>query len=515
MIRKLVKIFGLLVLGGIVGIALVFVFLLVERVRGSVSLSQYKRWLVAQGEAVSPADLIQSSGAGSNGAPVVVAASKELVKGTVLPSHYPPRMRLTRSGRAIVGFDQPKWTEEKVSYDWDQLQSELQTNRATLSRIRSALSQPILDNHLDYAGGPKMLLPQLTIAKSLTYWFGSECQLALRENRLQDCGDSLITEIQLTRFLAHDQILISELVRIALAAIARTDTWEALQSDGWTDAQLAQIQKAWEACSFLTNYTHSLQGERVFVSTTFDLCRKSNAEAASLLFWEEQLGGVLGGVEPERPAWENFLRSLPAGETSMEFLKKQFYPWVWRFAWLSQCECRYATGVQRLVEISRAAEKTRSAKTAEAEVDQVIASAQNHNFYDALRFPLGASSMATLSRAVTRAMRAETERSLVLASIALKRYSLQNTNPPASLDALVPGFLAAVPTDYMDGKPIQYLVTAPGAPVLYSVGEDGVDDHGDSSPKTPDSRAGNIWARKDCVWPEPATAAEIENEPPR
>jgi len=133
----------------------------------------------------------------------------------------------------------------------------------------------------------------------------------------------------------------------------------------------------------------------------------------------------------------------------------------------------------------------------------------NKGFYDDLRYP-GRDSSAFYSRSVKRATRAETERSIVICAIALKRYSLKHGQPPASLDPLVPEFLVAVPIDYMDGKPIKYRLNGDGGFLLYSVGEDGKDGGGDSSPMPEKTGRQNLWDRKDFVWPSPVTSEELE-----
>jgi hypothetical protein len=63
------------------------------------------------------------------------------------------------------------------------------------------------------------------------------------------------------------------------------------------------------------------------------------------------------------------------------------------------------------------------------------------------------------------------------ASLAVERYRLANGALPDSLDALVPKFLNAVPTDPFNGQPLRYKRLAAGY-VVYSVGEDGVDNGG-------------------------------------
>ncbi|HPY30305.1 MAG TPA: hypothetical protein PLT00_09860 [Verrucomicrobiota bacterium] len=112
------------------------------------------------------------------------------------------------------------------------------------------------------------------------------------------------------------------------------------------------------------------------------------------------------------------------------------------------------------------------------------------------------------SRAVRRSMRAETDRALCIAAIALQRHFIRHGNYPNQLEALVPEFLSSVPVDYMDGQPIKYRLNPDGSFTLYSVGEDGKDDGGDMSlPEGSKSR--DLWRRKDYVWPAPATPEEV------
>jgi len=107
-------------------------------------------------------------------------------------------------------------------------------------------------------------------------------------------------------------------------------------------------------------------------------------------------------------------------------------------------------------------------------------------------------------------MRGEAERSVVLCAIALKRYSLKHGNFPPSLDSLVPEFIASVPVDYMDGKPMGYRLEADGTFRLYSVGEDEKDDGGNAAVTAGKTHLRDLWARKDFVWPRPATPEEVE-----
>jgi len=73
---------------------------------------------------------------------------------------------------------------------------------------------------------------------------------------------------------------------------------------------------------------------------------------------------------------------------------------------------------------------------------------------------------------------------------ALERYRAEQGAYPESLDALVPRFMATLPTDVYTAQPFRYRRTADGKFPLYSVGSDEKDDGG---------AAGDDWA-----WPRRA-----------
>jgi hypothetical protein len=77
----------------------------------------------------------------------------------------------------------------------------------------------------------------------------------------------------------------------------------------------------------------------------------------------------------------------------------------------------------------------------------------------------------------------------------------------------VPEFLSSVPLDPVDGEPLRYRRNGDGTFLLYSVGENGVDDGGDPSLEKGITGSNFNWQiphALDWVWPQPATAAEIQ-----
>src|ERR1017187_3346263 len=121
------------------------------------------------------------------------------------------------------------------------------------------------------------------------------------------------------------------------------------------------------------------------------------------------------------------------------------------------------------------------------------------------------ASVLTISPVLDRVMKAETTKQLTVTAIALKRYQLRNGNYPPSLPALVPEFLAEVPRDPVDGKPLRYRLDGKTF-LLYSVGENGKDDGGDPSLEKGVESSSFQWQNShalDWVWPQPASAEEI------
>ena len=98
--------------------------------------------------------------------------------------------------------------------------------------------------------------------------------------------------------------------------------------------------------------------------------------------------------------------------------------------------------------------------------------------------------------------RVQVMKQLALGAIASKRYQLRHGSYPPSLDALSPEFLPQVPRDPVDGRPLRYQ-NAGKTYLLYSVGNDNVDNGADPVPASSDSL--DMWKGRDWVWPAVGT----------
>jgi len=116
-------------------------------------------------------------------------------------------------------------------------------------------------------------------------------------------------------------------------------------------------------------------------------------------------------------------------------------------------------------------------------MDNVVTDQQIHRSGHLTRMILPA-----MGRVSTMVMQCETRCRLAETAFALKRYKQENGSYPETLEQLQPKFLKAIPVDPFSGQSLLYL-NKQGRTVVYSVGEDGLDD--DAAPLSLNSHPRN------------------------
>jgi hypothetical protein len=295
--------------------------------------------------------------------------------------------------------------------------------------------------------------------------------------------------------------MVSELVGTAI--LLRADIWEILQSPQVSDPELASLQQDLQRIDLPSAYTKALDMERLCIDVTLHHNRHSDVELQQYLHIGDGAYLVMGGV-PEPPSWFNKVKT-----TANIF-------W-WRYWWSYADELNYRRGFKILRD---SAENVRTNSnfrqtwaTQQLSLEQGGFTNPRSFFTEEMDFHTDLScSIASLAGAFSRLMTTETAQQIDLTAIALKRYDLQHGEYPENLAQLVPTFLATVPLDTMNGEPLHYRRQTKETFLLYSVGENGVDDGGDPS-VPPDVKASSSdWQNgraRDWVWPQVATPAEI------
>jgi len=441
----------------------------------------------------------------------------------------PPSMRLVMPGKFVLATTLTEWEgsqfaggrSKTTNVNWKSFAEELQKIAEPLGEVREALKKPAFDANLNYRLVSNLMLPHLADMRGITLPLSAATLNEMHGNNLEAALKNLEALIALSRCLKDERTVISQLVRNAIFAIAFRTTLQALYAPGWSDSQLAGLQAAWRPVDFVGDVGRNFEMERAQFILTFERSRQSEKEVLDMLAaYGNGLNASIGMPPPLSSPGEMIVHVI---ENFPDLCRKAIYIPAWQFAWSRHDELNYLKRMQSLIEAARraGAEKSRLAITTKPGrdegfvVDDPTAEREKErrkmNFYDRMRFlfsPTVGSSL--LSRSVDRALQCATERELIVAAIALKRYELNHGKPAPSMAALVPEILPELPIDFMDGRPLHYRLALDGAVLLYSVGTDGRDDGGDPiPPPRVRSEIYKLWDGRDIVWPKPATPDEI------
>jgi hypothetical protein len=482
------------------GIAFVVALLAIPHYRAKAAVRNYREQLKRQGEKMSIAELTPSLTAeeASNG--------RELAAAAGLVNYFPdspPTMRWLAPGQVLLDWRETNSATEITTNCWPVFAEVIKEHQEFMGRMAAALRGPGLGFSVDYQQGFNAPLLYLMPFKKGSVWFWGATILALHEGDTTNAWNHLKSLTDLVRMNHGEPLMISQLVRMAVAHMAVSATWEALQYPGWSDAQLAPLQTNWDSFNLVDQLEPALSMERELQRMTLTEMRKSFGDY-------EGMGGGWhidnGGYDSISQVLINPKEGIPA------YLGRYPRYWMWKW-WGSYDEELYAMQIMQA-----ALNVMRNARTNEAFIPML------NNYNETLtnvlqrshpgwerRFVFANGLTETTARFMLKAANAETERRMAVTAIALERYRLRHKEYPARLEELTPDYLARTPIDFMDGKPLRYRRKDDGTFWLYSVGEDGKDDGGDGSPPPSYTAQNKAWYRmRDAVWPAPATPDEVK-----
>ena len=482
-----------------------------HNVRAKKALRAFKADLIARGEKLTIAEMtpppqLEAQRAASD----LMQAAWQLRAGLVVPNNLPRAMGSVVPRKASVAWKQSGIGDAQKTNTWEQLAQDLKMNAAALEQIREALRSPQFDMNLNYKMGFNVPLGNLARHKAVAQWLSAATLNDLRAGRLNEAAANLNALLSLVNASRDQRLILYQLVRIAVAAIGIPPTWEALQADGWTDAQLAGIQQGWAALEFLLPMEQASAMERAIGIEMFDRLRNSSAERRQ---WFS--GNAFAGTAapPGTPTPTNLAEvpefALEWSKERLSFLNSFAQENAWRWFWSYDDELSYVQTLQVMLEVPRLARLTGSFASARSRGTNEIWRLRDAGDHGSVRYFLSDMLAPAMERASAKGARLEVQREMTVTAIALKRYSLRHGKPAPTLAALVPEFLPQTPKDPIDGQPLRYRLHPGGGFLLYSVNEDGKDDGGDPRPTSPASQNYSFGNGRDMVWPMPATAEEI------
>jgi len=276
--------------------------------------------------------------------------------------------------------------------------------------------------------------------------------------------------LRMSNSMHAEPILISQLVRIAMLQAALQPVYEGLAAHRWSDAQLAELDPVLAKEDFVADYQFAMRGEMaLFQCGTIDYLRRCPQYLIKLADMDN----------PQANSGAFLLRLIPAGW----FYQNELF-----------CARWMATGFIPAADVKARLISPACVKTNAEALSNELRHTAAYNFIGKLFLP-------DLDSCARRFAYAQAAVDLARTAMGLERYRLAHGGYPESLDALAPQFVAEVPHDVIDGKPLHYRRTEDGQFILYSVGWNETDDGGTVALKK-DSGPVDI-ERGDWVWRYP------------
>ena len=261
---------------------------------------------------------------------------------------------------------------------------------------------------------------------------GLEAYLHIQNKRPDLVIDSINAGFGLARSLDKEPILIAQLIRIALQAIAINSLERAVNQIEFSDEQLKHLSQMVQEAQIPDGMFYAFIGWRC---EGVEIIRRPI---------NQNLKWFQPGTAPSRPA--SFLYSF--------------------FRLNDQYASIYLDFMTRYIEACQLPtyERLQVAKQIDADINKIPK-------YHILA-PIMSTPMGTVTGHDCRVI-AMLENAR--AALAVERYRLANTRLPESLNELVPKFLESLPIDPFDGKKVRYKKTDIGF-IVYSVGNNLKDD---------------------------------------
>jgi len=512
-----------ILIGAAVLLAVLIAAVMVHHHRVKGAAARYRAELFRLGEPLTWKEVIPPPlKADENSASRFMSLVGQLPQTGVLASNYPITTEMVVPGKAMAGWAMP-WVGAPVFKDcsnsWEEALADYHTQAGELCEFHALTKHPDMDFRLDYSQTANLTIMHLAQLKQAAgrLCCGSACEL--RQGQPSAALSHLRAALALARERPQEPLLITELVRIAIAAIAGNATWDYLQAPGLNEEDLEGLQQDWSQLEFFGPMERAFLGERCFMLGTLAEMHESSAGFARLTQGAAlPFGGGAGGTPPNGL----FEKGLSLAKEGWDRTKFSVAEGAWRVSWSHTDELRMLKGQQALTEVARTAAADGHASNAlrlvaEFEQSGLIPGSSGESVW------LGGASFAALQtmfsdsvagtdKAFTKALLGEVNARLATTAIALERYHLRYGHYPPDLNALVPDLLQGVPRDPADGAPLRYRPTSENGYLLYSVGEDLVDDGG--NPLKPEAKGagGNLWwgLGRDWVWAQPAAPSEVE-----
>jgi len=251
-----------------------------------------------------------------------------------------------------------------------------------------------------------------------------DAALAAEDENSTLLADVLLAQLNVSRSVADEPMLISQLIRVSTRIVATRSLERAIAQSDIPKAALVRLQTAWA----------------------------SDAEEPLLLY----------GIRGERAAYDVLLRNLCDGTVTPENIGSgrdagmSFEGYAW-WLWRPNLFTNRAFYLRYMTQAAHAARLPLQEQL--AAIDALPAIPEDN------KFRIAALILPAVQRIASATLRSTAEMRCAVAGIACERFRQQHKRWPNSLAELVPAYLPAVPLDPSNAEPLQYAKSDTGAVV--------------------------------------------------
>ncbi|HEX5218204.1 MAG TPA: hypothetical protein VFZ59_01445 [Verrucomicrobiae bacterium] len=453
--------------------------------RNRDALAKYKAELRAKGEKLSAEELgYPKPPEKSPGLDRLLAAANKLGAMRIQPSSLDFGSH-TGPGQAKVVWasPQPVMHSGGKGYDWQTVTTQFSNEVSITLELREAVRFPpryFYNDPTNISNTPKSPFVQI---RGAAQWLGGDCLVALREHQVDRAALDLRALTQLAQFHREDLTLVSQMIRVAVAGLGLSVSWQALQAEGWNEELLAGLQKDWESLDLANTFETGMVGERGFGESHFAMMRSSSSRDR-MKYLGLSISTNAVQLKTPKDYFEAYV-GMPFWEANADADEMLFL----------QHHQRSLDSIRRLNAGVPWSQIDVEIKSHHATLNQAFSSPMSK-----YRYLFSAIAIANFVKAAESCVRSETQRRMTITVIALERYKLRSGTYPPNLDALVPQSLSAAPIDLMSAKPLCYRLNSDGTFTLYSAGGNGLDDGGDATSGSATNKF-DLWSGRDAVWP--------------
>lgn len=391
---------------------------------------------------------------------------------------HPVLMEPAASNRAIVIWKQGSlkrptisWPATSYELSWEDFRQLINQCQRQLDAACAAILSGPIQFDLDASEGSFMKLQHLPFLKNLTQTLNDRAMIALHDGSRDTAWTNLMAATRLVTAWDPEPTEVSHRVRFDDARLVFNAIWQALQTNGWTDSQLASLQHEWESADFLSHLPEIQAFRRASDAQMLERdeaaqkakMEMSEDENSLLLFYRDREIEFRNAVQAA--SWAK-MREMPGVTNELFFEPKHHSSSRFEMS-LRQRRMRMRFEDQGVGFLARAAE-------------------------------------------------AETERRIIVAALVIERFHGKFGHYPEKVQALAPDFLKSPPMDFMTDQPLRYRVSDDNHFLLYSVGLDCVDNGGKMELQpTEEERIARLTnpnaslPESDVVWPLPASPADV------